>query len=348
MSISTSFVRIFFLIVSVIFMISYAAGIQIEPSATDYIFGAILGVIVGGVLIGVDLLFKRFNLRAFNITILGLFFGYLLALALIFILDAIIDISKVHQESTFIEFVKIFIFLFGTYLGVVMTLRFANELSISIPFVKFTPTTNETKDLLLDYSALCDSRIIDLASSGLLDRHLLCPRFLIKELHEQEESKDELESYKAKRALEVIKKLETLPELGLRYSDMDFPEIKENTAKVLRLARFLNANVLTADINRVQMEQIEGIKAINIHSLSNALKPLMQRGEEMKIKIQRQGNEDRQGVGYLEDGTMVVVNGGGNYIGKTIKAIVISIIHTTTGRMVFCNVSEEDEQKSNA
>jgi uncharacterized protein YacL len=100
--------------------------------------------------------------------------------------------------------------------------------------------------------------------------------------------------------------------------------------------------LITADISRIQMASIEGIRVINIHTLSNALKPLMQAGEFIKIKVQRYGKEPRQGVGYLEDGTMVVVNGGGNYIGETIDAKVLSVKHTTSGRMIFCNAIDEE------
>jgi len=177
---------------------------------------------------------------------------------------------------------------------------------------------------------------------------LIVPRFLLMEIQSQEEFGDEMGKARAKRAIDVIKKLETMPELQLRYQDTDFPDVKELTNKVLRLARLLDADVLSADISRIQMAQIENIRIVNIHSLSNALKPLMQRGEMLKIKIQRYGKEDRQGVGYLEDGTMVVVNGGGDYIGETIPSCVLSVKHTTSGRIVFCNVSEDQQSRSYA
>ncbi len=341
MRLSTTFVRFFYVILSLLFMITYAVTIHAEPTFGNYALGVVLGLIVGGVLIGCDLLFKRFSLRSFNIAVLGLFFGYLMALALIVILDTLVELTGMHSEHIILDGIKIFIFLFATYLGVMMTLRASNELHVSLPFVKFTPTEQKTKEILIDLSALYDPRLIDLAASGLLDKHLLLPRFLLKELQEQEENPDEMTSHRAKRALEVVKKLESLPELGLRYQDTDFPDVKETHTKVFQLARLLDANILSADHNRVQQAQAEGVRVINLHSLSNGLKPLMQRGELMKIKIQRVGKEDLQGVGYLEDGTMVVVNGGGDYIGETIEVLVLSVKHTTSGRMIFCNVAED-------
>ncbi len=119
--------------------------------------------------------------------------------------------------------------------------------------------------------------------------------------------------------------LESLPALDLRYVDTDFPDVKDPMTKLIRLARFLDANIITSDMNRIQQSFHEGVSIINIHMLSNALKPITQTGEHINIKIQRYGKEPRQGVGYLEDGTMVVVNGGAEYIGETIKAQVLSV-----------------------
>jgi len=146
---------------------------------------------------------------------------------------------------------------------------------------------------------------------------------------------------KARRSLDLIKKLEGLPSLDLRYVDTDFPEIKEPMTKLIRLARFMDTHIITSDINRIQQASIEGVRIINIHMLSNALKPITQAGESITIKIQRYGKEARQGVGYLEDGTMVVVNGGAEFIGETVKAYVLSVKHTSSGRMIFCNAAEE-------
>ncbi len=111
--------------------------------------------------------------------------------------------------------------------------------------------------------------------------------------------------------------------------------------KLLHLARLLDASIITADLNKIQQSSAEGVRIINIHGLSNALKPITQNGELLNIKIQRYGKEPRQGVGYLDDGTMVVVNGGAEYIGDTIKAQVLSVKHTSSGRMIFCNTTEE-------
>ncbi len=346
MNLALAFTRILFVILSVFFMTLYMVSGPGGYTTGNLITGVVLGSILSAALFGFDLLFKRFNLRSFNIAIVGLFIGYLMGQALVLILNAVLDISSasVHLNAQTLEIIKIALFLFGTYLGTLMTLRASDELYVSIPFVKFTPTAHKKRDLILDSSVLTDARIIDMSATGLLDNHLVLPRFIVKELYAQAEVGDELNRNKAKRALDVVKKLEASSELDLRYNDTDFPEVKDPMSKLIRLARLLDGNILTADISRIQMSAIEGVRIINLHALSNALKPLMQAGEQIKIKIQRYGKEPRQGVGYLEDGTMVVVNGGGDFIGEMIEAQVLSVKHTSSGRMIFCNALDEEGQ----
>lgn len=344
MNISLVFLRTFFVILSMLFMTIYMHSIPSGNPVTNTIFGMALGLVFGMMLIGFDRLFRRFNLRSFNIATVGIFLGYLMGQALVIVFNAILDFSSISivlQPQT-LEVIKIALFLFGTYLGTIFTLRSSDELYISIPFVRFTQASEKKKDLVLDISVLADPRIIDLASTGLLNHQLVIPRFVIKELYAQAEVGDELTKGKAKRCLEVAKKLEAVPHLELRYNDTDFPEVKDMMGKVVRLARLLDANIMSSDISRVQMATIEGISVVNLHALSNALKPLMLGGELIRIKIQRYGKEPRQGVGYLEDGTMVVVNGGGDFLNETIEAIVLSVKHTTSGRMIFCNVADEE------
>lgn len=345
MNLPIFFMRTLFVILSVFFMTLFMVSSPTGSAHVNALIGIFLGLLFGSLLIGFDVAFKRFNLRAFNIAIIGIFIGYLMGEALVLVFDAILEISRISivlQPET-LEIIKIALFLFGTYLGTLMTLRAADELYVSIPFVKFTPIAQRKKDLLIDSSVLSDARIIDIAATGLFDHQLILPRFVIKELYAQAEIGDEYAKSKARRCLDVIKKLESLPELELKINDTDFPDIKEIPGKLIRLARLLDGNLLSGDISRIQMASVEGIRVINIHTLSNALKPLMQAGEFIKIKIQRYGKEPRQGVGYLEDGTMVVVNGGGNYIGETIEAKVLSVKHTTSGRMIFCNAMDNEE-----
>jgi uncharacterized protein YacL len=339
MSMSLSFIRLLFLIICVLFSISFTTqNFEGGFNLINVSVGLLGGFVMTGLLVGSDLLFRRFNLKSFNTAILGLLFGYLMGKAILFILDGIIGIE---ESSAALMPVRFFVFLFCSYLGMIMTAKAADELHMSIPFVQFKQISHKKKDILVDVSIMTDPRIIDLVSSGLLDHQLILPRFALKELYSMAESADEAIKTKARRSLEVIKKLESITTLDLRYVDTDFPEIKDPMAKLIRLARFMDTNIITSDINRIQQSSIEEVRIINIHMLSNALKPITQAGEFINIKIQRYGKEARQGVGYLEDGTMVVVNGGAEFIGESIKSQVLSVKHTPSGRMVFCNACEE-------
>lgn len=344
MKITLSFIRFFSLFLCLLLAIAYTT----TSFSGGFQFSNILaGVMTGAVfwlgLLGIDQLFKGVNTRSFNMMLIGLFFGSLMGQAIWSILEQTLQLSNLNLTSVSLGLVKTAIFLFSAYLGTVITVRTSEELYLAIPFVKFQAVSQKKKDIVLDPSILTDSRIIDIAGSGLVDHQLILPRFVTKELYAQLESSDESTKSKARRSLDVIKRLEAITTLDMRCTDTDFPEVKDQTAKLIRLARLLDANIITSDISRIQqstIESIEGIRIINIHSLANALKPLSQAGESITIKVQRYGKEPRQGVGYLDDGTMVVVNGGAEFIGETIKAHVLSVKHTTSGRMIFCNAAD--------
>ncbi|MBU6447020.1 MAG: hypothetical protein KGQ49_06445, partial [Verrucomicrobia bacterium] len=166
MNISIAFTRILFVILSIFFMSAYMVSRDGGWTSTHLWMGVGLGLILSALLIGFDLLFRRFNLRSFNVAVLGLFFGYLMGQALVLILGAILKISaaSVHLQPQALEIVQIALFLFGIYLGTLMTIRAADEISISIPFIRFSPTSQKKKDLVIDGSVLGDARILDLAS----------------------------------------------------------------------------------------------------------------------------------------------------------------------------------------
>lgn len=345
MQLSIAFVRLVFVMLSVFFFTAYASNSTTDNNPWVLIIGISVGLIFAGFVIGLDFFCKKFNLRSFNLAALGLFLGYLMAEAVVTLLNSALraQILVLPQEAATLA--KIAIYLFTAYFGMVLTARASDELYMSIPFIRFKRTQQKRRDILLDLSILSDPRLIDLANSGLLDQQLLVPRFALLDLQIQSENDDENIKAKAKKCLETLKKLESLPELELRYVDDNSLDLKDYQAKLNYLARQLDANILTADINKIQQSEIEGLKVININFLSHALKPLTSAGEFIHIKIQRYGKEPRQGVGYLDDGTMVVVNGAAEFIGASVKAVVLSIKHTASGRMIFCNACEEGAEK---
>lgn len=334
-------IRLFFMFLSIVFMMAYVIGTTPLITPSTLLVGLVLGLCLGGFLIVLDLIFRRFSLSAFNTLSLGLFFGALLGFALLLIFNTAIDIASIGMHKEVGEIVKILLFLSASYLGVITTYRYASEVAIAIPFLRLNAQSTKCHDLLLDSSVIIDGRIVDIAATGLLDGRLIIPGFVMKELFEMAESKEESSQSKGIFALEVVKKLELLTTLHLRFVDTDFSDVKTSREKTLRLARIRDCDLLIYEANRVEIAPIDGVHVINLQSLASALKPLMQRGNFLTIKVQRLGKEDRQGVGYLDDGTMVVINGGGDYLGEQVRASVLSVKHTTAGRMIFCNLAEE-------
>lgn len=348
MNISNTLIRILYALVCMLAFSAYTTSTMAGGfTPSNLLFGILGGSAFALLLTGADFLLKRCNWNLLTQVILGVALGVLVGQALVLVIGNIIDLGAWNASSDTLKFVYTVAYLLGVYLGLatVSRLNIFGMTSASQPEVSKDPK----KDVVMDASVLTDSRIIDLASSGLLDNHLILPRFVLKELFAMTESVEEHTKTKARRCLEVFKKLENIQGLNIRYSEIDYPELKDSMSKLLKLARAMNANVMTVDLSRIQQSSIEDIKIININTLSNALKPLTQAGEYINIKIQRYGKEPRQGVGYLDDGTMVVVNGGAEYIGETIKSQVLSVKHTSSGRMIFCNSTDEtllSEQES--
>lgn len=334
--------RFFFTLITFILMLAHAKEQQLTLFGLDALSSsAIMTGLFCSFLFCCEYVFKKAHLKTLNLITLGLFSGYLLGSATLLIMNHVMQVTSLQMTGPEKNLIVACIFLLTTYLGVIIIQKSSQSLNLSIPFVELQSTKQKKKDIILDSSILTDARLIDLASSGLLDNRLILADFIAKDLTEESESNDENIKTKAKQGLEVIKKLELINDLEMGRVDIDFPELKENNSKVFKLAKKLDAHVLTADTSQIHVANAENVRMINIHSLSNALKPIMQAGEYIKIKIQRYGKEALQGIGYLEDGTMVVVNGGGEYIGKIVEARVLSVKHTSSGRMVFCNVCED-------
>ena len=191
-----------------------------------------------------------------------------------------------------------------------------------------------------DPSALEDGRIIDLARAGLFDGQLVVPSFLPQELRAQSESGDELSRAKAKKALEALRRLESIPNFTLQFKDTPLVDAGDLSEKLSVTAKRLHATLLT---NEAHLGEQGPYLAVD--TIASALRPAIPKGEVLSIKIQRLGKEAKQGIGYLEDGTMVVVNGGGDFLGRTIRTQVLSQKYSSTGKIVFCNVREDEDER---
>jgi uncharacterized protein YacL len=192
-----------------------------------------------------------------------------------------------------------------------------------------------TSETLLDTSVIIDGRITDIAQTGFIEGRLLVPHFVLAELQYIADSSDPLRRNRGRRGLEVLNLLQKEPLVDIEFIDEDVPEVNEVDAKLIRLARKRQAAIMTNDYNLNRVAQLEGVRILNLNNLANALKPVVIPGEEMEVLVIKEGKEQNQGVGYLDDGTMIVVENGRRFINQTISVVVTSVLQTSAGRMIF-------------
>src|SRR5438045_8924015 len=196
-------------------------------------------------------------------------------------------------------------------------------------------------ETLLDTSVIIDGRITDIAQTGFLEGRLAVPQFGLAELQYIADSSDPLRRNRGRRGLEVLNILQKEPLVDIEFIDEDVPEVNEVDAKLIRLARKREAAIMTNDYNLNRVAQLEGVRILNLNNLANALKPVVIPGEEMNIQVIKEGKEQNQGVAYLDDGTMIVVENGRRYMNQTIGVIVTSVLQTAAGRMIFATPASE-------
>ncbi len=193
---------------------------------------------------------------------------------------------------------------------------------------------------VLDTSSIIDGRISDVTSSGFLQGELMVPRFVLNELQAIADSDDPLRRARGRRGLDVLNTLQRQERIQLVIEDQDFPEFNEVDTKLIKLAKSIDAPIITNDFNLNKLAELQGVAVLNINDLANALKPVLLPGEAINLRILKEGKEGGQGVGYLEDGTMVVVEGGRRWLGRDVAVVVSSVIQTPAGRMIFANPQE--------
>jgi uncharacterized protein YacL len=188
---------------------------------------------------------------------------------------------------------------------------------------------------VLDTSVIIDGRIADICETGFIDGTLVVPQFVLKELQLVADSSDSMKRNRGRRGLDILQKIQKMAGVDVIISDKDFPEVREVDLKLIELARALGGKIVTNDFNLNKVAQLRGVEVLNINELANSLKPVVLPGEIMKVFILKEGKEYNQGVAYLDDGTMVVVDNARKLIGKTIDVVVTSVLQTTAGKMIF-------------
>src|SRR6266478_6119651 len=194
----------------------------------------------------------------------------------------------------------------------------------------------------LDTSVIIDGRVVDLCEVGFLEGTLVVPQFVLRELQQIADSPDSLKRNRGKRGFDVLQRLQRVPGTKVRIEDQDFPHVREVDRKLIELGKVMGAKVVTNDYNLNKVAELSGVSVLNVNELANALKPVVLPGEVVHVQVVKEGKEVGQGVAYLDDGTMVVVDHGKRLIGQQVSATVTSVLQTTAGRMIFARLKEEE------
>src|SRR5881392_3883584 len=234
-----------------------------------------------------------------------------------------------------VEFLHSFMLIVLPYLGLVLGAKHGEWLEPARLVSLFRSAGPQRRYKILDTSVIIDGRIADVCETGFMDGTLVVPQFVLRELQLVADSADSLKRNRGRRGLDILQKIQKMSGLEVTISDIDFPEVREVDLKLIELARTLQGKIVTNDFNLNKVAQLRGVEVLNINELANSLKPVVLPGEQMKVFILKEGKEYNQGVAYLDDGTMVVVDNARKMISKTIDIVVTSVLQTTAGKMIF-------------
>ncbi|MBA7549180.1 hypothetical protein ES705_41656 [subsurface metagenome] len=312
-------IRILFIVIAVALSLIFTYNLK-----NFYIY-PISVVIFSLIIIGFEMYIKRFQRENVSKIFKGFIFGLVLGAAFTAIARSF------GLEIT--AFYRALIYFSSLYIGITLI----SQLDVGLGFIQPQASKGITSEILkiLDTSVIIDGRIADIIDTKFIDGVLVVPKFVLDELQQIADSSDSVKRSRGRRGLDVLNLLMKDKETLLRITDQDFPETSDVDSKLVKLGKALDARVITNDFNLYKVAEIQGVTVLNINLLANALKPVVLPGEKMKIVVIKEGKYPGQGIGYLDDGTMVVVDSGKKYVGDEIFVSVTSVLQTPAGRMIF-------------
>ncbi len=312
-----------------------AIGYFFPPFSITNIYGAFLGILLGIIVVYLEHLIKKAQFKVIWGATIGTWGGIIFG----WLLSSIYRIlSSDKTTSQFISFVSLVIL---PYMGFIVGLKKSEWFNPVTLFTFLRERSVGRSHKILDTSVIIDGRIMDICDTGFIEGTLVIPQFVLRELQQVADSPDPLKRQRGRRGLDILQKLQKSSTVSVVVSELDFTEIKDVDSKLIELAKQLDAKIITNDFNLNKVAQLHRISVLNINELSNALKPVVLPGETIKVFILKEGKEKDQGVAYLDDGTMVVVDNARKMIGKNIDITVTSVLQTTAGKMIFGRFNEE-------
>ena len=318
----------------------FAATVFVEAEETTNAVLVPLGIVgIGALVLFADVREKQKTITTLSAIylglLLGLFLGWLFGLAV----DPLIQYAFPGKKSL-LPIGRVFLTVVCCYVTVSTLLQTKDEFRFIIPYVEFSKQVKGGRPLVLDTSVIIDGRIADVCDTRLIDTRMIVPRFVLQELQAVADSSDKLKRNRGRRGLDVLKRLQSNTKVQLEMHDGNVPELQTGERirvdeRLVILAKALGARVVTNDFNLNKIAQLQGVDVINLNELANALKTVALPGEVMPIRVVKPGDQIGQGVGYLDDGTMVVIEQGRALIGQEVAIVVTSVLQTPAGRMIF-------------
>jgi uncharacterized protein YacL len=316
-------------------------GIMTSETQGNAVPGILIGIIFGLVIVLADRLLKGFSLRAFSSATFGLLLGLLFATLLM-----ASDILR-YQSDTVQWAARLVAYCTFGYLGMMLAMRSnRDEFSLIIPYVRFAREATQHEPLIVDTNVIIDGRIADLCATGFLSRSLIVPRFVLGELQTLADSRDAMKRERGRRGLEILNQLQKSREIDLTIHETTGDADLSIDARLVRTAKVLQARLLTNDQALCQVARLQQVPALNLGDLARALRPSAAAGDELELNLVKEGRESHQAVGYLPDGTMIVVNHARAFLGKMATVVVSSALQTGAGRLIFAEIKESGHARS--